>query len=116
MNIKDIKNLASSSFTKGNLDEKKVSRITKALNRSDLRKYINALKLIAQKSTVKVWTSTNLDKKTQESLKSLFKGKKIQTLKDEDLLAGIKIQDFDNIYDLNIKNTLNTMVSHIREN
>ncbi len=116
MSTRDIKKLASFSFTKGELDESKVEKIAKKLSKSDLREYIKALKLINDKNTVKVWSSTKLDRNAQESIKKMFKGKKIQLLEDKELIAGVRIEDYDNIYELNLKDSLNSMVDYVKEN
>lgn len=115
MNKKDIKQLAQFSFTKENLDEKKVLRIAKLLDKRDLRQYIKELKLKINKNTIKVSVSSKLDKETENSLKTIFKNKKMEIIEDKDLIAGIKIEDFDNIYELNLKNTLDLMINYIKQ-
>jgi F0F1-type ATP synthase delta subunit len=41
--------------------------------------------------------------------------KKIIIKEDKTLLAGMRIEDADMVYDLNLKNTLNRIVEHISE-
>lgn len=111
----NIKSLAFASFTNGKLDEKKVFRITKYLQKTDLKHYINALKLLEKKQTVIVWISTAPDKLLQKKLSSIFKNKKIAIKEDQELIAGIKIEDFDNVYESNLKNSIKSAVNFITE-
>lgn len=113
MKTKDIKKLALASYTKNKLDENKVLRITKYLEKSDLREYVNALKLIEKKNTVKITISSKPDSLIQNSLKEIFKHKKIIITQNEELIAGIKIEDFDNVYEFNLSNTFKNIVNYI---
>lgn len=111
----NIKQLAMLSFTKGELNGKIVNRISKKLNKTDLRRYLKALKQIIEKNTVEVFTTTKPDKNMENILKIVFKDKSVHFKIDKDLIAGIKIKDYDTIYEYNLKNTLNSMLSYIKE-
>lgn len=113
MNTKDIKKLALSSYTKENLDENKTLRIANLLKKGDLRQYLKTLKLIEKKNTVKVTVSSKPDISIQTNLKKIFKHKKIIVKEDNNLIAGIKIEDFDNVYEFNLSNTLKNIVNYI---
>jgi F0F1-type ATP synthase delta subunit len=115
MKKSDIKKLASGSYKNGILDEQIVLKIAKHLKKSDLRTYIQELKLIEAQNTVNVSTSTKLSKDLENDLKQIFKGKKIEFTEDKNLIAGIKIVDFDKIYELNLKNTFSNMIEFINK-
>jgi F0F1-type ATP synthase delta subunit len=114
MTTKQIKKLAMASYTGKILDLKKINRITKLLTRADLKRYIRFLKSLEKSKTVTVVTS-NSDVKTElnKKLKQIFPGKRLEFSKDESLIAGIKLIDNDNIYDFNLKNTFENLVSYI---
>jgi F0F1-type ATP synthase delta subunit len=116
MTTKQIKNLAVISYTSELLDAKKVNRITKLLSRSELKRYIKSLKSLEQSKTVKV-IMTKLDKKSEleKELKTKFPNKRLEFLEDKSLIAGIKIIDNDNIYDFNLANTFENLVSYINQ-
>lgn len=109
----DIKKLANASYVREELNEEKVLKIAKLLNKGQLREYIKALKLIEKKNTVKVTISSKPDIFLQNSLKEIFKSKKIKMTQDDNLIAGIKIEDFDNVYEFNLSNTLKNIVNYI---
>jgi hypothetical protein len=115
MNTKIIKQLAMQSFTNGQLDEGKLQKIWKRLARSEQRVYLKFLKIVSSRNSVKITVASKLDKESQNTLKKIFKNKKIEITQDNELLAGIKIQDYDTIYDLNLKNSLNSMVNFVKE-
>ena len=116
MNSKLIKKLAQECFINGVLDEKRVLRIVKYLNKKDLRVFIKNLKLIDDKNTVTVFVSDKkFDKLLKKHVGQIFKGKKIEIKEDNELIAGIRIKDFDNIYELNLKNTITNIVNFINE-
>lgn len=116
MDIKLIKKLAISCFKKGILDEIKVLKIAKYLNKKQLRTFIKTLKLIDQQNTVTVFVSnTKFDTSLKKHVKEIFKGKKIVVKEEKELIAGIRIADFDNIYEFNLKNTITNIVNYINE-
>ena len=57
MTKKQIRNLATSSYTENQLDNKKVNRISKILNRSELKQYIKAVKIVEKSKTVTVYSA-----------------------------------------------------------
>ena len=116
MTTKQIKNLAVASYTSGLLDAKKVNRITKLLNRSELKKYIKFLKSLEQGKTIKV-IMAKLDTKNglSKELKAKFHNKRIEFSEDKSLIAGVKIIDNDNIYDFNLANTFKNLISYINQ-
>ncbi len=119
MTDKKIKVLAKESFFKNSLNQKKVKLIVKSLKRSELKEYIKALKLIEAKNTVFLTlsqrTKAEITEDILKNLKSQFPSKKIELVFDPTLIAGIKIVSDDLIYDFNVKNTLEEILSHIKE-
>lgn len=116
MTTKQIKNLAMASYTKNSLDAKKVNRIVKLLSRAQLKTYVKFLKSLESSKTVKViipkhGTKSDLTKE----LKKVFSDKKLEFSEDKSLIAGIKIIDNDIIYDFNLKNTFENLVSYINQ-
>lgn len=116
MTIKQIKKLAESSYTRDLLDAKKVHRIVKFLSRGELKVYIGFLKSLENSKTVKVIVS-RLDAKTvlSKELGGKFPGKKLEFSEDKSLIAGLKLIDNDIIYDFNLKNTFENLVSYINQ-
>ena len=94
MKKKKIIQLALASYKGKNLDEKKVNAISSYLGRSDLKKYINALKNLDNNKKLVVSSPTeNFDTK---SFEKLFPEKRIVFKKDPSLLLGIQIIDNGN--------------------
>src|SRR3972149_10838978 len=111
MKKKQIKKLAITSYTKGELDYKKVKKNIKFLNRSELKLYIKAIKNYENIKTITVFVPSIAGKKNiLKDLKKIFPKKRIIFKKDESLIAGIRIIDNDIVYDTNIKNTLENLV------
>ena len=102
-----VKKLASASFTKGKLNKKKVTRITKYLKRKDLKVYIKNLKAMEGRQTVIITVPD--DKGLNEKRKyfsNIYSVKKLVFTIDTSLLTGIRVVDVDNEYELSLKNFL----------
>lgn len=116
MTSKQIKQLAIASYTGEKLDKKKVNRITKLLTRSELKRYIKFLRSLEQSKTVKViMSSKNLKSSLEKELKTKFPDKKLDFSEDKALIAGLKLIDNDIIYDFNLANTFENLVSYINQ-
>ncbi len=116
MTQKDIKKLAIASYTKGSLDEVEIVKIVKFLNRKELKVYIRALRLIESKNTVIVTTADiSTSNFLEKQISEVFEGKKVNIKEDKNLIAGIKIEDYDNIYEFNVKNTIENIVEYISQ-
>lgn len=114
MKKKKIIQLALASYSGKNLDEKKVNKICSYLGRSDLKKYINALKdLTNNKKLIVSSPRENFDAK---SFEKLFPDKRIVFKKDPSLLLGIQIVDNDIEYKFSLKNSLDKLISYIEKN
>ena len=116
MTKKIIKKLALSSYTGENLDGKKVNRIIKHLGRLDLKTYIKAIKNFENSRTVTLLSPITSSKtRLTKEMKKIFPDKKIVIEKDGNLIAGVRIIDNDTIYDFNVKNTLENLVSYVSQ-
>ena len=116
MNIttKQIKKFAKTSFTNKDLDIKKVNRITKLLNRSELKIYIKAIKSYQNSKTITLITSKITEKNNLlKQLSKLYPNKNIVIKEDKSLIGGIKIVDNDMIHESNIKNNLENLILFI---
>lgn len=113
MNKKQIKKLVQASYTKDSLDEKKVMQIANALERSDLKEYIKALKKEEEKKKVIIavpFTTKNIN---YNKLQELFPNKKLVFETDPSLITGLKITSNDVIYEMNLKSNLETVIEQI---
>lgn len=111
----NIKLLATSSYTKNKLDKEKVAKVVKNLTKKELREYIRILKDIESKNTVIAYLPSLSQKSEllERELKKNFSDKKIEFREDNSLIAGIKIIDYDNVYNLNLKNAIDDMILFI---
>lgn len=116
MTKKQIKKLANLSYNKNNLNINYVDKIVKILSRSELKTYIKAIKNIENNKTITLITS---DIKNQANIgnevKKLFPDKKIIIKEDKSMISGIRLINKDTIYDFNLKNTLENLVSYINQ-
>ncbi len=113
--MKQIKKLVIASYTKNYLDEKKVAKIATYLSKSKLREYIKALRAFERQNTVVVTLTDANEKTVVEDFSKLFKDKKIVIKEDKSLIAGVKIEDFDDVYEFNLKEKINNIVSFINQ-
>lgn len=103
MTKKLINQLVEASYTKGQLDNKKVTRVAKLLTRADLKKYIRGLKLVEKANTISlVLPDVKLYNK---SLLGNTK-KQVRVIEDTSLLLGVQVIDNDTVYDLTLKSTI----------
>lgn len=113
MDSKKINYLVSQSYKEDSLDVNKVNAIAALINRSSLKKYLSALK--RKEKTNSVVIVSPFDNGEKEVFKKTFPNKKIVCRTDPSLITGVKIIDNDIVYELNLKNTLNSMIDHIQE-
>ncbi len=102
-----IKKMAESSYTNDELDEKKVDKIAKNLKKSDLKIYIKDLKIMEMKKTVTVSVPTQDGMNEMKTyFTRIYPGKRIVFNVDESLITGIRVVDYDNVYELSLKGFL----------
>jgi len=116
MTRKQIKKLVVASYTRDALDSKRVNRIVKLLTRSELKEYIKGIRNQERSRTLfafapKVSAKENLKK----VLKKLFPDKRIEVKEDQSIIAGVRIVNSDNVYDFNLRNNLENLVSYINQ-
>lgn len=116
MNKHILKQLVSESYTGENVDARKVMRITDVLTRSELKDYIHALKDQESKTTVTLTVPEGMEGIELEQFKDIFPQKKLNVETDENLILGVKVTDNDNVYEFNMRNTLEKMVEYIERN
>lgn len=114
MNSKKIEKLVAASYKNSNLDQKKVNKIASLISKSDLKRYINGLKLRERKNSLIISSpSNNLDLRKFERL---FPHKKIMLKKDPSLMLGMEIVDNDVVYEFTLKNSLDRIINYIEQN
>ncbi len=115
MNKKFLQQLVLASYTKDGLDAAKAHKIASFLRRGELKQYIRTLKMNEQRNSIVVTTARPMPKNDEEAFKKVYPDKKILTHTDPSLLLGLRIQDNDIIYEMNLKDTLDNMSEYIEE-
>lgn len=117
MNKKFIKQLVIAKYIDKGWDEKKVEEIAKYLNRKELKEFISELSDQKNKSTVFVDTAKPIDNQEsyRERLQQLFPNKKIEFRVDPTLILGMRITDNDNVYQMNLRDSLQRIQKHLHE-
>lgn len=113
MTKKQLKNLVLASYEKNSLNSETVQKIAENLSRNDLKKYINALKINEKKSSVVIVSPETPDTKTVDLFSKIYKNKNVVFETDPSLLLGIKIINNDLIYNMNLKNRLESLENSI---
>lgn len=114
MNKKKIDKLIQVSYKNNSLDQKKVNKISTLLSKSDLKKYINGLKLTEKKKNVIICSPIN--NQDLRRFEKLFPNKKILLEKDPSLMLGVKVVDNDIVYEFTLKNSLDKILNFIEQN
>lgn len=114
MNRKIIKKIAEDSYSKKGLERAKVFEFARALKRRDLREYIRILKNFENRMTVTVTLPReNEISEIRRRLNKIYPNKKIVFTIDPTILAGIRIVDYDDVYEMSLKNFLETKLDQI---
>ena len=114
MNKKTIGKLVLASYKNNSLNQKEINKIVTLVSKTDLKKYINGLRLAEKKKSLIVCSpSNNQDLKKFEKL---FPHKKIIFRKDPSLLLGMEIIDNDIVYEFTLKNSLDKILNYIEQN
>ncbi len=115
MNNDQLENLANLSYTGDSLDEKTVSAVADRLKRGNLKRYIKELRMRENKNRVIVTLPFQPDENDKKRFGDIFAGKNILFNIDQSLLMGVQIINNDIIYNLNLKDSLERIVSHVSE-
>ena len=113
MKKKEIKKLVLHSYKNNVLDETKVEKIVQFLSRSDCKRYLRFLKQYENSISVSVFLPFPPTQKQKETIKAIFKDKKITYQIDKSLLSGMRIIQNDTIIEYNIKHTLGELVHYV---
>jgi F0F1-type ATP synthase delta subunit len=116
MKKKNLEDLIQASYNGDQLDEKSVKMIADRLNRSILKQYIALLKQEEKKKMVFVTTPKPLTEKEKEKIKSLFPRKKIIEQIDPSMIAGIKIVQNDEAYEMDLNQTFHDIIRSVSNN
>lgn len=116
MNKKKLEELVQASYNNEQLDEKTVALIADKLNRNILKQYIAMLKQEEKKHMVFVTTPKPLQRTELEKLKELFPKKKIIEQIDPAMIAGIKIVQNDDAYDMDLNQTFSDIIRSVANN
>lgn len=106
--------LITASYSGDYLDQKKVNKIACLISRSDLKKYINGLKLLEMKRSLII--SSPGGNQNLKKFQKLFPHKNIILKKDPSLMLGLEIVDNDIVYEFTLKNSLNKIINYIEQN
>lgn len=116
MNKKKLQELVQASYIHEDLDEKSVKMIADRLNRNILKQYISLLKQEEKKKMIFVTTPKPLTTKEKEKIKSLFPKKKIVEQIDPSMIAGIKIVQNDEAYEMDLNQTFHDIIRSVSNN
>jgi F0F1-type ATP synthase delta subunit len=108
-----IAQLVAQSYTNGQLDHEKAEKIASALSRQQLKEYIRLIKIHESKHFVFVYTAQDLNELQKKDITSYFPKKIITFRVDPDIISGIKIIDYDNVYELSLRQIFNDIREHL---
>lgn len=110
-----MQTLVSASYKNGNLDGQTVKKIAAQLNRKELKAYIRGLRNNEKKTTVSVEIADPKIKVDEKALQNVFGKKKIRKQVNSDLLLGLRITDNDDVYNMNLQDTLERIEDYATE-
>jgi hypothetical protein len=113
MNKKLLKQIILASYKNGQLDKESVAEIAGKLDRTQLKQYIKALKISEKLNNVYVETPSG--KGDIEDIEEVFPGKNIRFIKNPSLIVGTKINYNDDVFEFNLKNNLDRILSRIEQ-
>lgn len=111
MTRKKMKLLVNSAYANREFNEKQMSKIVNALNRRELKLFIKLLKTQINKSTVYVTVPSKENQQILKDLEKIFPNKYVIIHEDKSLIAGVKVTDYDMVYNLNLNSTLEKMAT-----
>lgn len=115
MKKKLLKQIVLSSYKNGELHDKTITQIADILDRKDLKQYITALKQSEKLRTVFIDMALAEVGVTKEFQK-FFGEKKVVIRTDPSLLAGMRVTDNDDIFQMNLKHNLDAIIEHVESN
>jgi len=114
MNNEDIKKLAELSFANGKVNESVKNFVLNNLSIRELRTYVFHLKNQFKKNKVYVTISNEPTKSTVGKISEIFEDKEIEFKVDPSLGGGIRIENDDNIINVNFKSLITQAVEKLK--
>ena len=117
MNKSLIKLLAKKSIKNNRFDAVMIKKIASLLKRSDLKTYLKELKDLREKNTVYLSIPSNgiLEEEAKKFFAKNFSGKQIEVTLDPSLIGGIRVRNYDMIYEISLKDELEKSLDYITE-
>ncbi len=115
MSKKLVKKLVDYSYKDNKLSVENVESVAQLLDRSGLNLYIKALKGRERKLSVIIDVPIN-NISVKGKFKEIFPNKKIVWNIDPSLMLGARIIDDDMLFEMNLKNTLDKILSYMEQN
>lgn len=114
MNRQTLKQLVIGSYSNGDLDAKKINKIADLLTKNELRLYIKALKNWEKQNKIIIEVPAD-GRLNVEELQDVFPDKKLVITIDPSLLLGMRLTDNDDLYEMSLRNSLEKITEHIKE-
>ena len=115
INKKLLKQIIIASYKKGEINNEAVAKISSKMDRSQLKQYIKALKSTEKLNNVYIESPFNNGKRVVEMFKDTFPNKTIKPIKNSSLIAGVKINYNDDIFEISLKNNLEKILNNIEQ-
>lgn len=118
MDKKLLKQLVDYSYMDNSLNFERISKVEKLLKnkRKDLKKYISALKIREKSHNIIIDIPMNNFDYYKNEFKKSFVNKNITWNIDPSLLLGLRITEGDNVLEVNLKKSLENIVTKIKQN
>ncbi len=107
--------LLDASYDGDVLNSEAVSKIADFLTRKELKEYIRAIKNREKSMTLFVEVPHDKMKLHTDELKELFGAKKVSVAINPELLLGLRMRDQDDVYNMNMKYSLERIMKHATE-
>ncbi len=109
-----LQQLVLASYQKEKLNPQRVDEITNRLDRKDIKAYLRALKLMEQQKKLFVaMPKTSVYNTSKKDLEKLFPKKEIVFTEDPSLLLGVTLVDNDMVYEMNLRDQLETVLDEV---
>jgi hypothetical protein len=115
MNTTDIKNLARMTSEQKNIDKNVMNFVLNKLSRRELILYIRHLKMLVDKNTVRILSTSPLDTKIKKNIVGKFSSKNV-IFETTEIGDGIKAIVNDTIQDLSLPGFLDKTVEELKSN
>lgn len=115
INKKLLKKLIIASYSNGELNKIAVAKISDKMDRALLKQYIKALKASEKIKNVYIESPFSNGKKVVEMFRGSFPGRIIKPIRNSSLIAGVKINYNDDVYEISLKNNLDNILNNIEQ-